>query len=42
MKPKDLAINAFFDRKDIRGFRITNTGNDPVYYWSIYEIEVYQ
>jgi hypothetical protein len=42
MKPKDLAVNAFFDRKDARYFRITNTGNDPVYYWSIYEIEVYQ
>jgi len=42
MKSKDLAVSAFFDRKDIRFFRITNTGNDPVYYWSIHEIEVYQ
>jgi hypothetical protein len=42
MKPKDLSVDVFFDRKDARYIRITDTGEDPLYYWSIHEIEVYQ
>jgi hypothetical protein len=42
LNPKDLSLDIPLGPKEARFIRITNTGEDPVFYWSICEIEVYQ
>ncbi|MGB8953271.1 MAG: discoidin domain-containing protein [Candidatus Aminicenantales bacterium] len=42
LQPKDFALDVFFTAQEARFIRITNTGEDPVFYWSIYEIEVFR
>jgi hypothetical protein len=37
---KNLAVTVEFPPVDARYLKITQTGSDPVYYWSIHEVEV--
>jgi len=41
-KPPDSALHIFFSAQTARYIRITNIGRDPVYYWSIYELDIYE
>jgi hypothetical protein len=41
LRPKDLGLEVEFAPRGVRYIRITNTAEEPIYYWSIYEIEVY-
>jgi F5/8 type C domain/6-pyruvoyl-tetrahydropterin synthase related domain len=42
LNPQDLALDIPLGGKEARFIRITDTGEDPTYYWSIYEIEVFK
>ena len=41
-KPPDTALEIFFPARTARYIRITNIGQDPFYYWSIYELDIYE
>jgi hypothetical protein len=41
LRPKDLALDIPLPNVPARIVRIVNTGQDPVLYWSIHELEVY-
>ncbi|UCF95288.1 MAG: discoidin domain-containing protein, partial [Desulfobacterales bacterium] len=41
LRPLELRVVIDFDPAPARYIKITQTGEDPVYYWSIYEIEVF-
>jgi len=41
-KPKELALNIFYPRRETRYIRVTNLGTDHKFYWSIYEAEIYE
>ena len=41
LRQKDLGLEVEFAPRDVRYIRITYTAEVPIYYWSIYEIEVY-
>lgn len=42
LKPRDFAMDIKFPPKNVRFIRITNLGEDSFYFWSIFEIEVFQ
>ena len=42
LQARELSFNVVFSPVDASYIRITNTGEDEVYYWSIYEIDVFQ
>lgn len=42
LAPKNMSVDISFLPKKARWVRTTETGDDPIYYWSIYEIEVYR
>ena len=42
LNPRDLSLDISLGSKEARFIRITDTGEDPTYYWSIYEIEVFK
>jgi hypothetical protein len=41
LRPKDLALDILLPNVAARFIRIVNTGEDPLRYWSIHELEVY-
>jgi hypothetical protein len=41
LRPKDLALDIPLPNVAARFIRIVNTGEDPIRYWSIHELEVY-
>lgn len=41
LKPRELGLNVHFSPRKARFIRIINTGEDPIFYWSIYEIEIF-
>ena len=42
LRASDLSSDVVFSTVDARYIKITNTGEDEVYYWSIYEMDVFQ
>jgi hypothetical protein len=42
LNPRDLSLDIALGSKEARFIRITDTGEDPTYYWSIHEIEVFK
>ena len=42
LQAKDLSFNVVFFPIEARYIKIINTGEDEVYYWSIYEMDVFQ
>jgi hypothetical protein len=41
-KPKDLTLDIFMPTQETRYIRITNLGQDVKFYWSIYELKIYE
>jgi hypothetical protein len=41
LRPKELALEIPLADVPARKIRIINTGQDPVHYWSIHELEVF-
>lgn len=41
-KPPETALDIFFPAQTARYVRITNFGRDPVYYWSVHELNIYE
>jgi len=42
LQAKDLSLDVVFSPIEARYIKIINTGEDKVYYWSIYEMDVFQ
>jgi len=42
VKPTETSLDITFPVRTARYVRITNFGRDPVYYWSVHELEIYQ
>jgi len=42
LNPRDLSLDIALGSKEARFIRITDTGQDPTYYWSIHEIEIFK
>jgi hypothetical protein len=42
VKPRDLDLDIFMPPRETRYIRITNLGEDNKFYWSIYDIQIYQ
>jgi hypothetical protein len=42
LNPRDLSLDIALGSKEARFIRITDTGEDATYYWSIHEIEVFK
>ncbi len=42
LKPKDIALNIYFSPQEARYIKIMNTGEEKIYYWSVYEVDVFE
>ncbi len=42
LNPRDLSLDIDLGGSEARFIRLTETGEDPTFYWSIYEIEVFE
>jgi len=42
IKPPETSLDILFPGRTARFVRITNFGKDPIYYWSIHELNIYE
>lgn len=41
LRAHDLSLDVVFSPVEVRYIKITNTGEDKIYYWSIYEMDIF-